>query len=329
MSPIRHQPSTIPHPDAGKRIFFFIKRILDTCILLLPFSFLGPFLRYVPRRDNLPSPDTSRISEIPTEIFLVIANTLPLESQFFLSRTCRRARYILSPYWLVELRKLPPDPQMRCLRRIACHMPYHVACEMCFKLHKVDIDCTPAHYQRGVSLVCCAPTYLHYLHTRGGLYGEYTLMYHHVQLALKYTRLGIRTEYLQEILRPWSDYNYIFSEFEIKTTETPRVVHGRFLHESAWDLRHKYGKRIRFAHCPLNWPDTCTYHIFHAMSESFGLLEEAEHLKQILTTNPPELFVPADVSCACETCRVEFHCKFDYSRWVVRLYRDLGTEVEP
>lgn len=44
-------------------------------------------------------PDMSHLGQLPLELFLLIVDELPLESQFLLSLTCRQARFVLHKNW--------------------------------------------------------------------------------------------------------------------------------------------------------------------------------------------------------------------------------------
>lgn len=228
---------------------------------------------------NHPLTDTSRLEKLPLEIFLLIANELPLESKFILSQTCRRARFNLHRDWRAELERLAcdRDAQLRFLSAIARDLPDHLACEYCVRLHKVNSGCVPTRHKSSICKVSepriCVDTY-----RDGGLEGEgYHLSHIHVQLALKYSRLGEeRTSHLLDgLMEPWSHGEdkqaraYIDGDirfrakdiYHVRKTERPRIVNARFLHESVLDIRHEYGWPLRWYHRPL-WHDrNCLKHI--------------------------------------------------------------------
>lgn len=295
-----------------------------------------------------PPPDTSRISQIPPEILLLVADQLPVESRLILSRTCRRARYILRLNWESELRQLPPDRRLRCVLLIAYDLPDYLACGMCYSLHRVRVDSTPSCYET-FHYRCYEPQDRQYVHSWPGSvrYGRYILVHNHVQLALKYTRLAIRVPYLEALVKPSLLHNTpemrgLHRDHSLRTriperyglwiAEKPKIVDGRFLHESVWDVRCKFGGPIHWKDVCLTWPHGCSPHFY--LLRGLGILHLRE---QNLCRGNGEIdgcySFPARKtsvqSFSCEICRTDLQFRFEYSRWVIRCWRDFGTEMEP
>lgn len=245
---------------------------------------------------------------MPLEIFLLITEELPLESQFLLSRICGRARSNLHRDWPAELRRLPDKAQMRCLLQIAHDMPSHLACAVCFGLHRVDRSYTPTNYENSGRRICEEPSGLRYTNTYGWRHKEHRLVHNHVQLALKYTRLGdTGTAYLNKLMRPWSygrdrwsmahfvDYKFqdpgrlAVKEYAVRNTEVPKIVDGRFLHESSSDTRHKFGGPIRWEDAPGPFPTGCMEHLFMLASRELPeLAGYSRHSQRLIEDDPWE-----------------------------------------
>lgn len=117
-------------------------------------------------------------------------------------------------------------------------------------------------------------------------------------------------------------------EYTVLDTARPRIVNGRFLHESAWGARHKFGGPIYWPDLPLAPPTGWTKHIY-ALAYMHEPLEHSEHFMRIAqedTSVPPR---PFSGSFFCHRCNMECHYGFGYSRWTFRAWRDLGSEIEP
>lgn len=189
-----------------------------------------------------PPPDTSHISRLPLELLLLISDQLPIESQCLFSRTCRRVHYSLQRDWPATIRELPPDERIRCLLLLAYDLPDCAVCGTCYKLYEVDEGDTPGaskSWRHG----CLLEEDWRYVETQCGDYdSRYILAQDHIQLALKYSRLGVRKRYLEALMKPWSlpidkMERDIGSRYDIKCTQTLRITRGRFLHESVWEAR--------------------------------------------------------------------------------------------
>lgn len=304
------------------------------------------FLERLLRRPPLPPPppDTSRLSRLPLEIFLLIADQLPLESKFLLSRTCRRARFNLHRDWSPELRQMLPDERLRLLLGIAYDMPNHLACVSSQRLRKISTFDTPTHL--GYACISCsAPEEYRYERNLHG-HRHYGLNYNHVQLALKYTRLtNTHPKYLAKLMKPYSFHKErdlfpfyekegpnILSSYDYQWRETPKIVNGRFLLESVWDVRCKQGGRINWSDVAWSWSRICSDHFFTLVGNSVEPLQRARGGRLLALAHDHYDIPPSDTvieSFSCGKCRVDFQFEFSYNRWIIRSWRDLGTEHEP
>lgn len=101
------------------------------------------------------------------------------------------------------------------------------------------------YYRRG----CLDARSCHCVRNQSRARLEYVLVHNHVQLALKCTRLGTQTEYLDKLMKPYSrrEDRQWHRETIMDTwpTETPKIVDGRLLTETIWKLRRKYEREIR------------------------------------------------------------------------------------
>ncbi|SPO05562.1 uncharacterized protein DNG_08249 [Cephalotrichum gorgonifer] len=85
----------------------------------------------------------SPLVRLPVDVFLLIANELPLDSKYLLSKTCKSIRSTLAMDWPAELQKLPRAERRQVLVRLAYNLREHLYCAICCKLHRVDVADVP------------------------------------------------------------------------------------------------------------------------------------------------------------------------------------------
>lgn len=288
-----------------------------------------------------PPPDTSRISNVPLELLLLISDNLPLASQFSLSRTCRRAYHSVKRDWLSEARKLPPEERLRCLLHLVYNVPDRAVCGTCHRIFKVNDKDFPGAVRSGrfVRHGCVVAKEWQYLETQCcDADNEYGLSHDHVQLALKYTRLGVRAGHLEAIMRPWSfsedkskRRRRLHSTYELKCAQTPRIVGGRFIHESVWEVRCKYNGPIHGSQVASTWPGIFRhiYLLFYGGALTPG---RCYHNPLFPGVRSWQVFVASETmvrSFWCRVCRAEFRFEIGYNKWSLKCWMDLGTETEP
>lgn len=108
------------------------------------------------------------------------------------------------------------------------------------------------------------------------------------------------------------------SGYEFRFTETPKIVDGKFLYESVWDLRRKDDKPLHWSY--LNWtlPIICIPHFCRLVSS--GLLDACGSF----AASPVKV-----QSFSCDECRVDLQFQVGDGRCVLRCWTDFGTEIEP
>lgn len=130
------------------------------------------------------------------DILYLINQKLDWHDRFFLSQTCQALRDFATCDWDDKYRSLSPKEQVKFLAGLAVGMPDHWVCGYCCALHRVDTSDTPdGSALRSLGMPCLTdPVPLME-------FREYQIHHRHVQLALKYNRLGIRQKYLGELWR--------------------------------------------------------------------------------------------------------------------------------
>jgi hypothetical protein len=151
---------------------------------------------------------------------LMIASHLAILDRYLLSQTCQTMRRIVSCEWEQELCHESTAEKLHFLTRVAYSKPDRWVCAKCCKLHAVDIRDSPSALR--------APHCLGLRSRSDRYYNSYHLEHHHIQLALKLSRLGVNRPYLESLLAPrarisrWVDTEYTHAA-------QPKVIEERFV----------------------------------------------------------------------------------------------------
>ncbi|KID94430.1 f-box domain containing protein, partial [Metarhizium majus ARSEF 297] len=173
---------------------------------------------------------------LPPELLLAIAEKLPADSRLVLSQTCSAFHNIIqsSQSTKCSVKTFDPSTFLDYLAAIARDLPDMWVCDKCMALHAADRQDTP----QSPLTKSCPRTPMHRANGQRLCWPHHR----HVQLALKYTRLGVRDperrRHLAELLDP------VFASHppDIEDSWTARVtcssrgkiVNGRFLLKYTW-----------------------------------------------------------------------------------------------
>lgn len=193
--------------------------------------------------------DCHILCKLDASALLCIVDFLPLDTQAVLSQTCRAMRNILKVPEPVDLPYVERVDYLANLTkdRVDCWV-----CDECVKIHKMHLADRPlstvsANCNR-VNTGFNTPCNLF----RWGKH--FTLTSQHVELALKYTRLGKdnlswkHKLYLEEVLKPrvcrdkMRDVDGL--KKDVKCRFEPKVVDGRFLLRTEWTYKFKDQEKL-------------------------------------------------------------------------------------
>ncbi|KAH6987873.1 hypothetical protein BKA56DRAFT_612614 [Ilyonectria sp. MPI-CAGE-AT-0026] len=270
------------------------------------------------------------ILQLPVEVLLLIVESLPLFNQIIVSQTCRPLRNILA-HLRNSASYLPRDEFLEFLSCLARNMPRKWVCGVCLALHRVCLQDTRKNpYYSNCPRFCHQTPYRlesFYLYNR------------HVQLALKYTRMGnISKKYQRHLETLLTPYHGTFSADAFKETTLqrrhsvyPKIVNGRYLVLSVWryDMDREKVSRERMdslwvcGHQILNdWDD--------ALREMAGYRVQ-DNPKKVLWTAVSTAFQAegAEVHKSCPYCLTDFSVQACPERATVRMWQDLGPEGSP
>ncbi|KAI1126098.1 hypothetical protein F5Y10DRAFT_294035 [Nemania abortiva] len=181
--------------------------------------------------------------QVPAELLSYIATFLAPADAVLLSQTCRSMRARLGKH--SNTARLSCADQFAYLAGIARDLPEKWVCDYCLALHPINKRDKPTAERRP----CSCPLYSFqksWLRTRLHNHYHIAIEHHHVQLALKYTRLQQRKydSYLQDLLkpyqeRPFSTMSYTSITHQARYSAYPRIVTGsdgnpKFLLFSVW-----------------------------------------------------------------------------------------------
>jgi F-box domain len=170
--------------------------------------------------------------DLPLDIILLIFDQLPLHSNIIASQTCKTLQLLLHSKCSSGTRKLSDDERLKVLAGLADVLPDHQLCTSCNALHIVHMNDTPSNlFLR------------HECSLYAGLYDShyfgicYTIRHYHVQLALKYARLGnVHQAYLRNLMESSSVASSGFYGMTAKFSVYPNIVDGRFILFTIWQF---------------------------------------------------------------------------------------------
>lgn len=169
-------------------------------------------------------PTKAYLLGISIDLLEEIISHLDLLSQFMFSRTCRAGWILTEKDWKDASLALPESEQISFWAAVAYRLPNHWVCARCCALHETDHSDTPRSQQTPP----CQQG-----ETLDTLGRSYKLRHTHVELALKFRRMGINAAYLSELLEP-CEYRAYRGAASWKsgspnvTVHIPRIVEGRF-----------------------------------------------------------------------------------------------------
>ena len=213
------QPPNLPPTDV---YFLFMKR-LTTLTLQAYGTLLWPLRTFV-----LPAIDqTSAFLDLPIDILCAICDELPLSAKILLSHTCKAMWYTLRSQCAVLSKAIAGDDRSSTLIELGKLLPDNYHCTKCNLLPTVLSYDTPdltSRFCRRHSCRTDAPT-----HDQLYLHPSYTISFHHVQLALKYSRMKEKHQDCRtNILRKF-EIHPVGSPIIKTFTAQPKVVNAKFL----------------------------------------------------------------------------------------------------
>ena len=269
------------------------------------------------RRHCVNQPDTASTSlrTLPPELLLMIALQLPLADAANFALIDRRLSTLIgSTYWSrLRTDAVMPGHREQFLNTLARDLPSWFYCYSCSNLHRLDRIRSPGPLDRPSNLLLCSQGLLDLCY--GGPYPQYSLLFHHVQLAMRRHHLGpgygISTDDLSFV-----QVNEL-GESEVKGRRTTlfsvearicteparfclRIQRWAVLHTNILELAVERAKYVRLC-------------IHHDMEE--------DEFSQLVTSSLEEYLTRSEGAREPEG-RICRQCKFDYQLQVL----DIGSD---
>lgn len=176
------------------------------------------------------------ILQLPTDILFLVADNLALHDKFFLSQTCQALRHIMFRDWDSEISRLSFNDKLRFWTGLACTLPSYWACAKCCKLHLINTSDTPTSLILGWQYPSCGADL-----SRGDFIRQgYSVQHHHIQIALKLSRLRNKHEkYFAALMDTYTYTSENFTTLFIRSfTAEPRIINKRFILHEEWNIRN-------------------------------------------------------------------------------------------
>lgn len=169
----------------------------------------------------------SRFLDLPLTLIYDIFDELQLPEKILLSQTSRDLWYSLRYKCSSVMQKATAVERLSCLAVLGSILPDHRLCTYCRALHLVDLKDLPVTALDNPHRPCPAPETPWDRHR---LMCYYSIAFRHVQMALKYTRLGdLHQGYRASILQTFTTSFPISQSMKLKFTAKSTIVNGRFL----------------------------------------------------------------------------------------------------
>ncbi|PHH60105.1 hypothetical protein CDD81_2107 [Ophiocordyceps australis] len=293
-------------------------------------------------KPKLPNPPGLTLMHLPVEILLLIADSLPLYARLMLSQTCRSMHLVFQQY--MHPGPIPTwskDQRLELLTFLVRKKPDHWVCEACERSHLVHWPEHPATAYRALLQdgPCPASSGDAIRRKRGP--HQYMILYFHVQIALKITRLareGIKPTrkqalHLQCLLQPeLSSTHRTRPDWPRKTFSyscTPKIVQGRFLVLSEW-------KQVPIQPRSRTRIEMCKHQRYHGYSANYPTSTQyplQSTIVDALSTSQGNSEYGTEFYGACPSCRTDFSVRGPSPNTgklvTLRSWQDFGPEDSP
>lgn len=131
------------------------------------------------------------LKKLADDLLLLIVDCLGPTESILLAQTCRRLRCVVGIELASQVRAMPPTERSPILIKLRELLPYHHYCTRCCGLHSVQVEEVPGLNRQGLRPGCVPVLGAQDMSIfKPGC----TISFEHVQLAMKYRRLGNPTD---------------------------------------------------------------------------------------------------------------------------------------
>ncbi|VUC33668.1 unnamed protein product [Clonostachys rosea] len=258
-----------------------------------------------------------RILQMTPDVILLIADNLPDHANVLLSQTCRDLRYILNKHTFPAL---AVRERMRFLVHLNRQDPNVWVCSTCKKTHRI----TDAELREDLRASSC-PNYKVSQLPRS----LFSVNYVQVQLALKYTRMGMSSSeistHLERLMRRQNGFHMIRNNKFIWSSR-PRIVDGRFFVKYRWTyILHN----ISSASSEMPKLILCHHQRLNRPAEGIVWGEEKKQLLRAMQGAFLNDETGVEYCRSCPFCQTDFAVRVYPAGMVVDAWKDFGPEDAP
>ncbi|CAH0044795.1 unnamed protein product [Clonostachys solani] len=261
------------------------------------------------------------ILQLAPEVILLFTNELPDHAKVLLSQTCRDLRQILRQQGLPPL---SAREHVRLLVHLSRANPHVWACATCKARHRV----TRNDLWGDQRLSSCPRLTVPW---RPG--GFFAVNHVRVQLALKYTRLGMHSarirSYLKRLLRYEGGVRMVKDGRGLNifvSSSRPRVVAGRFLVKYTWEYALDSASS---APTPLPMLVLCHHQKLARPAEGVVWGEERKQLVRAVEGALSDDLSGVEYCRSCPFCPTDFAVRIFDEGMVIEAWKDFGPEDGP
>ncbi|KAK1244043.1 hypothetical protein MKX08_002181 [Trichoderma sp. CBMAI-0020] len=286
------------------------------------------------RKMSPPANRRSALLDLPIDLLRDISDQLPPADSLVFATTCRAVRNCAGRGQFPADAEENQEQRFEFLASICRDMPDHWVCEECVRLHRIDTADTPSNSRPTCPLADAYGRFNQPLQLAPA--AEYELGRRHVQLALKYSRLGdsaLLPSHRQYLRRLTAARQFSLAlSWEKRATITaktaPRIVDGRFLLRTICEYRLPSRPVTRSL---IASESVCRHQCFFPLEDGAWT---ASSLHQDLLQFP----LAVDASFASPGTEVRGHCPHCFTDFSVTttassvrisVWMDLGTESSP
>ncbi|GFP55634.1 hypothetical protein TASIC1_0005049200 [Trichoderma asperellum] len=284
------------------------------------------------RRSSLKS-RRSALLNMPIDLIREITDELSPADKIIFATTCRAIRNTVGRGQFPSDTYEDRQERFEYLASMCRDMPNHWVCEECMRYHRIDTSDTPVQSRPTCPLADRYGRYNQPLTLSPG--DEYELGRRHVQLALKYTRMGdsLLPRHRQYLRRLTAARQYSLSyPWETKMMVTakiiPRIVDGRFLLRSLCEYRQSSKPVTREL---IACESVCPHQqVFPPRDDDWSNDAFHQNLRQFHKAVNDSFETPGkEMRSHCPHCFTDFSVTTTTKCIRVSVWMDLGTESSP
>ncbi|KAL7907397.1 hypothetical protein GGI35DRAFT_88081 [Trichoderma velutinum] len=197
------------------------------------------------------NPDAA-VFQISPDVLLLVTDYLALHDIFLLSHTCKVFRRIAYHDWESEIPRLSSSDRFGFWAGLAYTLPNYWACQQCCKLHLINTSDVPATLSTSRQQLAPCQVDL----SRGIGTEMYSIHYHHIQFALKLSRLDKYQQYLAVLMKIYTDIRVsLLNPLTDSYAAEPKIIKGQFILREEWNISNDTSTAL-----PL-FPENGIFHI--------------------------------------------------------------------